>query len=142
MITVNEAQRLYVNPYGPGYSCYGFDVVERHIVGIRAWLGSEALPDDGNAVGTPGRFAYYQSLASQGAAHAKATGTRCEADLTPELKGLEGRRVEVADSDGKRRFWVGKSTGWRPCHVEISRKNSTGGPAAFIPKDATVTVVR
>lgn len=38
-----------------------------------------------------------------GADHAVGTGTRCPADLTPQLKGLEGKRVEVVDGGGERR---------------------------------------
>ena len=51
-------------------------------------------------------------------------------DLRPELSGLEGYRVEVLDADGeKRRFIVGRSTGWRPVHLEIERCGSRwGGP--------------
>lgn len=53
--------------------------------------------------------------------------------LTGQLVGLEGWRVEVTDEDGAppRRFYVGRSIGWRPCHLEIARRNSRGGePAA------------
>ncbi len=49
-------------------------------------------------------------------------------DLRPELSGLEGYRVEVLDADGeKRRFIVGRSTGWKPINLEIKRRNSWGG---------------
>ena len=55
---------------------------------------------------------------------------RCPVELTPELTGLEGKRVEVVDRYGeRRRFIVGKSTGWLPIHLEIARRNSSGGPA-------------
>lgn len=51
--------------------------------------------------------------------------------LSPQLTGLEGWRVEVETTYGeKRRFIVGRSSGWRPCHIEISRRTSSGGPAA------------
>lgn len=51
--------------------------------------------------------------------------------LTPQLVGLEGWRVEVVTTyDETRRFIVGKSTGWVPCHLEIARRDSHGGPAA------------
>jgi len=51
--------------------------------------------------------------------------------LTPELVGLEGWRVEVVTSYGEtRRFYVGRSTGWQPCHVEIPRRDSKGGIGA------------
>lgn len=52
--------------------------------------------------------------------------------LSPQLVGLEGWRVEVVSRwDGsKRRFIVGRSTGWRPCHIELQRRDSSGGVAA------------
>jgi hypothetical protein len=63
-------------------------------------------------------------------------------DLSPQLVGLEGKRVEVTDIFGRsRRFWVGKSTGWKPCHLEIKTTRSMGG----IPADTiyrSVSVVR
>ena len=62
--------------------------------------------------------------------------------LCPQLKGLEGARVEVVDHDGEtRRFNVGRSTGWRPCHIEIHNARSTGGPAAM-PSYRSVRVIR
>jgi hypothetical protein len=51
--------------------------------------------------------------------------------LSPQLVGLEGWRVEVETTYGeKRRFIVGRSTGWRPCHIEVSRRSAHGGPGA------------
>lgn len=51
--------------------------------------------------------------------------------LTPALTGLEGVRVEVVTTYGEtRRFWVGVSTGWRPCHLEVKTTRSFGGDAA------------
>lgn len=57
---------------------------------------------------------------------------RDNSDLSPQLRGLEGWRVEVVEADEPkpRRFIVGKSTGWRPCHLEIARRNSMGGSPA------------
>ena len=53
-------------------------------------------------------------------------------DLSPQLVGLEGWRVEVITTYGeKRRFIVGRSTGWKPCHIEVSRRGAFGGPAAY-----------
>lgn len=51
--------------------------------------------------------------------------------LTPQLVGLEGWRVEVVTTYGEtRRFYVGRSTGWAPAHLEIKLRTSTGGFAA------------
>lgn len=54
--------------------------------------------------------------------------------LTTQLLGLEGWRVEVDTSYGEtRRFIVGRSTGWTPIHIELLRRDSSGGAPA--PKD-------
>jgi hypothetical protein len=56
---------------------------------------------------------------------------RDTSELTRQLVGLEGARVEVVTTYGEtRRFWVGRSTGWRPCHLEIHNTRSTGGAPA------------
>lgn len=62
---------------------------------------------------------------------AQRDAIRSNANLSPQLVGLEGKRVEVATIyDATRRFYVGRSTGWIPCHIEISRCNARGGPSA------------
>lgn len=62
-------------------------------------------------------------------------GQRCAvrdlSGLNSQLVGLEGWRIEVVRCDGTRdRFNVSRSTGWRPCHIELRRITSTGGMAA------------
>lgn len=48
--------------------------------------------------------------------------------LSPQLTGLEGWRVEVETTYGERkRFIVGRSTGWIPCHIELKLRTSSGG---------------
>lgn len=57
---------------------------------------------------------------------------RDNSQLTPQLIGLEGWRVDVVDADGckPRRFIVGKSMGWRPRHLELLTVRSIGGEPA------------
>src|SRR3974377_381023 len=58
--------------------------------------------------------------------------------LIPALVGLEGWRLEATYPDGgKRRFYVGRSTGWRPCHIEVSRSNTYSGPQVYWPQGTT-----
>lgn len=58
--------------------------------------------------------------------------------LTPYL----GMRIEVTYPDGnKSRFWVGKSTGWKPCYLELKIRTSTGGSPAYFPEGSTVKVI-
>ena len=121
-ITVNTEQELYVIPAGKGYSCLGFDVCLEWANGIAKWLGVDGI--DPTLCGTLEAYTKYQELLGSG----RATGRRCPALLTLQLIGLEGKRVEVVDRSGnKRRFIVGKSTGWLPIHLEIARRDSSGG---------------
>ena len=68
--------------------------------------------------------------------HTQREAIRDYSGLTPQLKGLEGWRVAVVDchvddeEPVERRFIVGMSTGWRPCHLEISRRSAHGGGCA------------
>jgi len=125
-VTINREQELYVIFCGRDYTCLGFDVCLEWARGIAEWLGVPAI--DPELRGTMEAYAQYEELAGEGRHKHSATGERCPALLTPQLVGLEGKRVEVVDHDGeKRRFIVGKSTGWLPIHLEISRRNSSGG---------------
>lgn len=51
--------------------------------------------------------------------------------LHPKLIGKEGWRVEIVSEwdDRPARFYVGRSTGWRPCHLRIKTRRSLGGNA-------------
>lgn len=40
------------------------------------------------------------------------------------------------------RFWVGKSTGWMPCYLEIKTKRSHGGGAVYLPEGAIIRKIR
>ena len=82
------------------------------------------------ARGTIRGYKAYQALLQRADSYCQRNKLRCPVELTPQLIGLEGKRVEVVDRHGeRRRFIVGKSTGWQPCHLEIARRNSSGGPA-------------
>ncbi len=75
--------------------------------------------------------------------YAAKTNTRCESDLTPQLVGLERQRVEIVDChDEKRRFIVGKSTGWMPIHLEIKTRRSTGGGSVTGEPFKSVRLIR
>ncbi|MDD1626875.1 MAG: hypothetical protein LUQ26_05280 [Methylococcaceae bacterium] len=59
---------------------------------------------------------------------AQREAVRDYSGLNQELKDLEGYRVEVTTIyDETRRFIVGRSTGWKPCHIELSRRDSISG---------------
>lgn len=134
-VTINHDQELYVIKEGGGFSALGFDVcidrIERIILDLQ--LRSWPVPDQISvARGDLRTYDTYKNLLSVLKQAVDKTGERAVYDLTMDLLGLEGHRVEVVDQHGEtRRFIVGKSTGWAPCHLEISRRNSSGGsPAA------------
>jgi hypothetical protein len=61
------------------------------------------------------------------------------AQLAPYL----GDRVEVVTHYGEtRRFWVGRSTGWRPCYLEVKTSRSTGGMSADGAGYKSIRVIR
>jgi len=129
----NDEQALYVIPNPSGYSCLGYDVCLQRHNALAAWLRSEKLQADDfppEARGTIRGYKAYQTLLQRADSYCQRNKLRCPVELTPELTGLEGKRVEVVDRYGeRRRFIVGKSTGWLPIHLEIVRRNSSGGPA-------------
>lgn len=148
-ITINAEQELYVIPCGDGYSCLGFDVLIERTNATLDWL-AKVIDVPSMAVikitpaerGTLEAYAKYNRVMELGALTHKETGKRCPCELTPQLAGLEGKRVEVVDKYGeKRRFYVGKSTGWMPCHLEIKTRSSSGGGAVTGAPFKSVRVV-
>ena len=125
-VTINKEQARYVIPAGDGYSCLGFDVLQER---GRA-LAGELWSTWEHRRGSMAAYTHYSNLQRQAASRYKATGERCKCGLTPQLIGLEGKRVEVVTNHGeKARFKVGRSTGWIPCHIALARRDSTGGGA-------------
>lgn len=138
--SINTEQRLYVIHCGQGLSCYGFDVLDRKARAVALWAG---IPAHWPPIGTVDHFTVCADVMDSGAAYAQQTGRRCNADLTPQLIGLEGRRVEVTYPDGQRsRFYVSRSTGWMPCHLELKTARSMEGAAARLPEGSTVRVIQ
>lgn len=132
----SHGRGVYVIHCGDGCSCNGYNYVHRRTGEIADWLHANGDPVQSllgmTPTGTVEAFALYQRLIDRAAELCRLTGKRCTIELKPQLIGLEGHRVEVLDCYGeRRRFIVGKSTGWMPCHLEISRRNSSGGPAVM-----------
>jgi hypothetical protein len=137
--SIDTARRLYVIKCDGGITCLGFDVAERRRVAVLRWIGEVDLFQP---KGTDEAYNAYCDAMAKGAAYATKTGKRCEAELTAELVGREGKRVEVRiPGQAPHRFYVGRSTGWMPCHLEKARRDSSGGGAVYMPEGATVRTV-
>lgn len=144
-ITINQEQRLYVIPDGYGYSCLGFDVCERRTAAIEAWLLSRGVRADlvnHGVTGTALAYETYETLCRLASEQYQLTGVKCPIELTPQLIGLEGNRVEVVDCHGdKRRFYVGRSMGHIPVHLEMKTRRSHDGGAVTGAPFKSVRVV-
>jgi len=143
--SVNREQRLYVLKEGCGFSCLGFDVAESRRRALWAWVG-QVCPD--LRKGYTKHYADYRAAVAAASWHSDSLRTRgarswrCPVELTPALIGLEGRRVEVSGPDGyRKRFNVGRSTGWMPIHLELANSRSHGGGAVYVPKGGSVRVI-
>lgn len=132
-VTVNQDQGLFVIPcQGGGFTCLGFDVCFAWSTKLAIELGLTVPMQSRKA--ELGAYEYYQYLVGAASEKNKRTGWRSQTQLTPQLIGLEGKRVEVRDCYGEiRRFKVGKSTGFIPCHLELARANSFGGAVTGAP---------
>jgi hypothetical protein len=144
-VTIDTERKLYVLKHAGGYvTCYGFDNCEQKIQKLRSWLLSHGTlsATDEQPIGTVGRYRQYEQLLQAAESICSEHNIRCNIDLTPQLIGLEGKRVEVVDCYGKkRRFNVGKSTGWMPCHLELHNRNSSGGGSVWGAPFTSVRVV-
>ena len=124
-ITVNKKQELYVIPCGNGFTCLGFDVCLNRIGKLAKEMGIEAK---NVKRGTIAAYKENDRITALARLKHEQTGWRSESQLIPEFIGREGQRVEVVTSYGEtERYYIGKSTGWIPCHLEIKKSNSTGG---------------
>ena len=148
-VTFNEEQGLFCIPCnGGGYSCLGLEVCRERAARLSGELG-ESLPEDYRAkrFESPlALYADYRRMVDIVKAKNDATGFRSQIELTPELCGLEGKRVEVTHEweSGQRetvRFQVGKSTGWIPCHLALHNRNSRGGGAVCLGKIKSVRII-
>lgn len=153
--SINAEQQVYVMPSGGGFSCYGFDVLDRKARSVAAWLEREAAPGDelrdarrlvdaigAHAPGTAEHFAACAAAMDAGGNFARRTGKRCPAQLVPALVGLEGRRVEATVYGERVRFNVGKSTGWMPGHLQLHNRASRSGGILSADSVRDVVVIR
>lgn len=134
-VTINVEQGLYVIPAGNGYSCLGFDVCYdwhmRLATEYQEVCGQEPYPIFPTERGTLKAYEDYQYMVKLAREWHKLTDQIFRCEMTPQLIGCEGYRVEVVDMHGEtRRFKVGTSMGWMPIHLELNNSRSSGGSGA------------
>jgi hypothetical protein len=141
-IDPNYAGGCYIIKSDAGVSTLGFDVCLGRIERYALNLGILDIPKAER--GSRAAYDVMQTLMDALREIFEETGERAVADLSPQLNGLEGFRVEVVDEPGEapRRFIVGRSTGWLPCHLEIPRRDSSGGLPARLEYHSVRTIER
>lgn len=146
-VTLSQDKTLYCIPCGEGFTCLGIERCNNLAVHLARELANRgySIPMPA-AVGTLERYAQYRQFCEWAKRENERTGFRSTAELTPELIGKEGQRVEVVHEwePGKPetvRFKVGKSTGFIPCHIELKNSRSTGGPAVCLGSIKSVRIV-
>ena len=139
--SIDKDRRLYVIAHEGGWTTLGWDVAQRRMDAVAAWMGSAKTED-----GTPGTQEHYLASAAtmtDGATFHRRTGGRCPAEVTSTRIGLEGCRVEGRYPTGEtKRFQGGKSTGWLPCHLQRHKSRAHSGPAVSYPEGSTIRVIR
>lgn len=127
IVRVDNANEMYVIENEHGYSCLGFAVCERHIQNVGKWLKRQKIDIDLSAeIGTDIHYAKYLEVMARGASHNARTGQKCLAQLTPDFKSLEGRRIAAIFDDNLVIGTIGISTGWYPVHLFVENGDIGG----------------
>ncbi len=126
-IKINKEQELYVIPFDSGFYCLGFDVLLKKLIALSEELH---FPISNVERGSIEAYEQYQKVIDMARIKHEQSGWYSNSELYAPFIGNEGRRVEVQYTNGeKERFYVGKSTGFIPCHLIIKKINSRGGVA-------------
>jgi hypothetical protein len=135
---------LFTIDSNKSYSCLGLDICKTRATKLAAELNEKIALDTLQPLAL---YSEYKRLVKIARIKHKQTGWRSQSQLTPELIGFEGKRVEVihrwpkSGEVQKSRFIVGKSMGWIPCHLTIKKSNSIGGEAVCFGQIQSVRVV-
>lgn len=129
-VIINKEQRLYVIPCGNGYSCYGFDILKNKLNLLATEYNKENLIV--KRAGTKKAYKNYLNILKIAEKRFEVENYRSKSQLIKEFIGKEGKRVEVITDYGEtKRFIIGKSTGFIPCHLELKQRNSSGGSSVM-----------
>ena len=148
-VTFNEQSGLFTIPCGEGYTYLGLEVCRQRAAALSGELGGASAAlycANSKDISPLALYADYERLCEIARQRNLATGWRSCSELTPQLIGLEGKRVEIVHQwkSGETetvRFYVGKSAGFIPCHLEIKRRNSSGGGAVCLGEIKSVRII-
>lgn len=147
-VSLHPTEPLYILHFPGGTTTMGFSRCLDLSIQLSRWLAHQLdlyglsreipnLPPDSaliHAQGTLEGYSLYSSLLDRASSLRASRNPRlqCPIQLTPQLIPHEGHWVEVLDShDDRRSFFVAKSSGWMPCHLELPSPRAYSGPAAM-----------
>ncbi|HKR05951.1 MAG TPA: hypothetical protein VJY62_15045 [Bacteroidia bacterium] len=128
LIKINKEQKVYVLSVDEKhYSCLGFEIMMKRAQALAEEMNEKVYA---KRIGTKKAYKELCRLIGIARRKNKLTGWRSQAELYKPFIDKEGQRVEVEYTWGeKEKFYIGKSTGFIPCHLTIKKSNSTGGAA-------------
>ena len=131
-LSISNEQKLYLRHDSKGVHPIGWYVVERLTKVMEEEMNFTDSRPQNLEPGTIKAYDWYAFLLRKAELYHERNKTKSKMWLTEELIGFEGQLVEVVDRDGKKsRFWVGISSGWAPCHLELKGKRSKSGPGVM-----------
>ena len=136
-VSLNTEQSVFVIPAQGGYTCLGFKVCQQWTPDIARELGRSDI--EPTAFGTLEAYRQYEAAVEAARARVLSGGQPLQCHLTPQLVGLEAKRVEVVDQYlNGRSFVVRRSGGFIPVHLEFASERArygdpvTGAPFYFL----------
>ena len=137
-VSIDRENRLYsfLLPNG-GWSCLGFDVVEKRSQRLADWLRKQGVYVLTPESGTPGtHYAYtiYEERVEMARQLWIDRNIKCDIDLDIRLaRYYESKeRIEILyEGEAPERCYVGKSLGWMPCYILLKTKRSISGGSFY-----------
>jgi hypothetical protein len=128
LVEINNEQRVYVlTAVKNHFSCLGFEVVIKRTKALATEMNEKFCA---KKLGSKSAYKELCRLVKIARRKNELTGWRSQTELYKPFINHEGKRVEVEFNWGeKERFYIGKSTGFIPCHLIIKKSNSIGGAA-------------
>ncbi|ENY6785832.1 hypothetical protein ACF1CY_003321 [Providencia rettgeri] len=118
-LKIDKQKQQYVFTQGRGVFPIGIALLAKRAKAVAQWMG---VAEPKIKAGSFEHYTECMAIMEKGHQYAKRTGLQCSGNLSPQLVGYEGERVSVVDNAGHTRsFWVARTLGWMPSHLEVDR---------------------
>lgn len=118
-LKIDKQKQQYVFTQNSGVFKVGIALLAKRAKAVAQWMG---IAEPKSKAGSFEHYTECMAMMEKGHQYAKRTGLQCSDNLSPQLVGYEGARVSVVDNAGyTRSFWVARTLGWMPSHLEVER---------------------